>query len=291
MKIEVNLRQKSVFSIHISIYSDKILDNFKARVYNLPCNMSDSTLRDIGLTEYESQIYKLLLKSGEISMAFLIKESELKHSTVYSVVDALVKKRLVTRKDIKKKLHVKAESPAKLLDIAKNQHVVANSALSSVQSMLPFFLSLYINSTAKPAVRSFEGMEGVKQVYQDILNEEKFVYSLQGVESVNGELSRWIDKVYTKKRVAKKIHTNVIASVGGKIKVDKARNTKELRTSRIIAQASFPLENEINIYGDKVAFIYHADEHPLLGIIIQHPKIAATCKSWFDLAWIGAGKN
>lgn len=223
-------------------------------------------------------------------MSHLIKESKLKHSTVYSVIETLVNKRLVTQKDIKKKLHVKAETPAKLLDIAKNQFVVANSALSSMQSMLPFYLSLYIHSTAKPAVRVFEGIDGVKQVYQDILNDEKFVYSLLRVGAVNKDIGHWIDTVYTKRRVAKKIHTNVIAASDSYAKGFKTRDMKELRTTRLVSQSSFPIEHEIDIYGDKVAFIYHADEYPFLGIIIQHPAIVSTCKSWFDLAWIGAGK-
>lgn len=250
--------------------------------------MSNDTLKNIGFTEYESQIYELLLKLGEIPIAKLVNESGLKHSTVYSVVDSLVKKRLVMQSDIKKKLHVRAESPAKLLDIAKNQYTVANSALSSVQSMLPFFLSLYINSTAKPAVRVFEGIEGVKQVYQDILNEKKFVYSLLKVGACNKELLHWLNKIYTKRRVAEKIHTSAIIVNDSHSKDYKARDTKELRTTRIISQSKFPLDNEISIYGEKVAFIYRADEYPILGIIIQHPKIASTCKSWFDLAWIGA---
>ena len=277
------------FNVILSEIFDKLLDYFEAKVYNPLGKMSNNTLHNIGLTEFESQIYEILLKSGEIPMAHLVKQSELKHSTVYSVVDALVKKRLVIQKDIRKKLHVKAESPAKLLDIAKNQYTVANSALSSVQSMLPFFLSLYINSTAKPAVRVFEGIEGVKQVYQDILNERKFVYSLERVGVCNKDLLQWINTSYTKRRILEKIHTNVIATNNSSAKEYKARDLKELRTTRLISQNTFPLENEVAIYGDKVAFIYQADEYPLLGVVIQHAKIAATCKSWFDLAWIGAG--
>lgn len=253
--------------------------------------MSNDTLKNIGLTEYEGEIYELLLRLGEIPMAFLVKESQLKHSTVYSIVDSLVKKRLVTQKDIKKKLHVKAESPAKLLDIARNQFNFANSTLSSMQSMLPSFLTLYINSTTKPAVRVFEGIEGVKQVYQDILNEGKFVYSLIKVGSTNRELSSWIDNFYTKKRIANNIHTNVIASNVANVKEFKARDTKELRATRVISQTSFPLEIEVNIYGEKVALVYQANDYPLLGIIINHPKISSSFKSWFDLAWIGSTKN
>lgn len=253
--------------------------------------MSNDTLTNIGLTEYEGKIYELLLKMGEIPMAYLVKESQLKHSTVYSIVDSLVKKRLVTQKDIKKKLHVKAESPAKLLDIAKSQFNFANSTLSSMQSMLPSFLTLYINSTTKPAVRVFEGIEGVKQVYQDILNEGKFVYSLVKVGSVNKELSHWIDSVYTKKRIANNIHINVIASNIANVREFKSRDAKELRTTRAISQTSFPLEMEINIYGDKVALVYQANDYPLLGIIINHPQISSSFKGWFDLAWLGAAKN
>lgn len=268
---------------------DKIVDIFKARVYNSTDNMSNDTLKNIGLTDYESQIYEILLKLGEIPMAHLTKKSGLKHSTVYSVVDSLVKKRLVMQRDIKKKLHVKAESPTKLLEIAKSQYTTANSSLASVQSMLPFFLSLYINSTVKPTVKTFEGIEGVKQVYQDILNEKKFIYSLLKIGACNNELLNWINTVYTKRRIAENIHTNVIIANDSLAKGYKARDVKELRTTRIVSNSSFPLENAISIYGEKIAFIYQSDEYPLLGIIIQHPKIVATCKSWFDLAWIGAG--
>lgn len=253
--------------------------------------MSNSALKDIGLTEYEGEIYELLLKLGEIPMPRLVKESKLKHSTVYSVIDTLVKKRLVAKKDIKKKLHVKAESPAKLLDIAKNQYVVADSALSSMRNILPLFLSQYINSTLKSAVKVFEGVEGIKQVYQDMINEEKNIYSLLKIGAINKDLLHWINTVFTKKRVAKKIHTKVIVSKDAFTKEYKEKDIKELRTSREISYSSFPLENEINIYGDKVAFIYQSDAYPLLGIVIEHPKFALTCKSWFDLAWVGIEKQ
>lgn len=252
--------------------------------------MSNSTLNDIGLTLYESQLYELLLKLGEVSIRSLIKESKLKGSTVYSVVESLERKGLVSQRDIKKKIHVKAESPTKLVEIAKNQYESANSNLTSIRDMLPLFNSLYINSTQRPVVRVYEGIEGIKRIYEDTLKEEKFIYALLSVGSIDKVLLKWLDSYYIKKRVAKKIHANVIASSDIEGKAYKEKDTKEFRTTRIVPQKSFSLDHEINIYGDKVAFIYNADEYPLMGIVIQHPRIVSTCKSWFDLAWVGAGE-
>ena len=66
------------------------------------------------------------------------------------------------------------------------------------------------------------------------------------------------------------------------------RDTVEERDSVIVSSLRFPFQNEMNIYGNKVAFIHFKKDEPLIGIMIAHPNIAQTMKALFDLAWQGS---
>jgi len=60
---------------------------------------------------------------------------------------------------------------------------------------------------------------------------------------------------------------------------------KELRESRNVTQEDFGFQNEVNIYGDKVAIINSTKDEKLIGILINNPLIAATLRGWFELTW------
>ena len=64
-------------------------------------------LETLGLTKKEVDLYELLLEKGEIPVGQLIRASGLKRATVYKSLYSLESKALITKRTLRKKLHVK----------------------------------------------------------------------------------------------------------------------------------------------------------------------------------------
>ncbi len=250
--------------------------------------MSLQALQSLGLTSTESDLYELLLKLGETPVADIIQRSGLKRPTVYKALYSLEKKGLVKQQDIKKKLHFRPESPTLLLEQAESKYKEAEQARSVLQTVIPELLSSYTLSVERPVVEIYEGVEGLKKIYVDTLEDRKPIFAVLQTEEVEPELYKWLEEEYGPKRAKLKIHAKVIVASGDWSSTYRKKDISYYRTTLLVPKAKFPFKHEVDIYGDKVAFIQFKKGEPLIGIIIKHPLIAETMKAWFDLAWVGA---
>lgn len=249
--------------------------------------MSLPFLQSLGLTQNESNLYELLLRLGEVSIAALLKEATMKRPTAYKALYSLEKKGLVTKRDFNKKLYFRPEPPTKLLSLAESQYNELDRAKKNLQGVLPILTSAYVLSVEKPIVSIFEGVNGMKEIYEDTLIEAKPIYALLQPGAQEDELHTWLEQNYVKRRAKLKIPAFVIAATSGHTKEYLRRNEKEFRTVKIINSEQFPFRHEINIYGDKIALLHHRKGEPLIGVVIKHPGIYQTMKAWFDVTWTG----
>jgi len=247
--------------------------------------MSLSYLQNIGLTDSESSLYELSLKLGEVPVSELIKQSKRKRPTVYKALQSLEKKGLIIQRDIHKKIHVRPESPTKLQEIADRESQRIEQTKKSLLAQLPALSLSYMHSTEKPVVRIYEGVDGLKKIYEDTLVVGEPVSALLQAATVDPALYKWLTTTYVRKRARKRIHAKVIVASSNLSREYMEKSKEEYRTTKLIDAKRFPFQHEINIYGDKVAIIHYKKDEPLIGIVIQHPQIAMTMQAWFDLAW------
>ena len=251
--------------------------------------MSLSFLQTMGLTKNEIELYELLVKIGESPVSVITREISLKRPTIYKSLSTLEKKGLITKRDISKKIHFRPESPEKLLALADEQYKNLDRMRTNLQAILPMLGSEFILSTEKPVVKIYEGREGIKDIYKDTLIEGKTIYAVESLENFDPEVWKWANEYYMKERPKRNIHTKVIISSGRRAKLHRTRDLIHFRITKEVPERNFPFQLEVDIYGDKVAFINYRTDH-LLGIVVKHPLIAQTMKAWFDLAWEGAEK-
>ena len=249
--------------------------------------MSLSFLQNIGLTTTEGSLYELLIRLGEVSVATLIQESGLKRPTVYKALYSLEKKGLVLQRKIHKKIHVRPESPVKLEEMADKQVVALKQAKDSLAAFLPSLALNYTLSTERPVVRIYEGITGLKEVYNDLLTINQPISAILQASTVDPELYQWLTTTFVRRRVRAKIHVKAIVASSTQSKEYVEKSSEEYRISRQVDAKLFPFQHEIDIYGDKVAIIHYKKDEPLIGIVIHHPQVAATMQAWFDLSWSG----
>lgn len=250
--------------------------------------MSLGILENIGLTKNEADLYELLLKLGEVPAGEIIKQAKLKRATAYKVLYSLAKKNLVSYREIAKKIHFRPEPPTSLLSLAEKQYQSLERAKENLQAVLPQLASNYVLSVEKPVVTVFEGVEGLQKIYEDTLKEGKTIYAVLQTAEVDPVLYGWLTKDYIRRRVRQKVWAKVIVASGKWSGEYQRKDKKEYRETVPVPSRKFPFQHEVDIYGDKVAFINYKKGETLIGLIIKHPQIAQTMKAWFDLAWEGA---
>ncbi|MEI7653545.1 MAG: helix-turn-helix domain-containing protein [bacterium] len=246
-------------------------------------------LQTLGLTSNEAKVYELLLALGQVQASVLIaKLAPIPRATIYKSLYGLEAKGLVKQEDIHKKLHFSPLPPEHLLELSTAQFELQQRARDDLRSILPSLNSTYILSTEKPVVSTYEGVEGLKKIYEDTLLVGQEILAFVQVTQIDDTLHYWLESSYVKQRTKRKIHAKAIISGQGWTDDFIDRDPHEDRESVKVDDVLYPMHHEIDIYGDKVAFIHFKRGEPLIGIIIDHPRIAATMRSVFALAWKGA---
>lgn len=244
--------------------------------------MYEQVLKQAGLTADEIKVYELLLKEGELPAHSVITGTQLKRGTAYNVLRNLKGKGLLEEFEKHKKSYFRLEPPSRLRDYLETQKRRLEESASMLEGVLPQLVSQYSLVLGKPGVRFYEGFEGIKEVHRQILAEGKeilaYVFIDEEIEKPLDDFWRW----YFKERKKKQIYVRAIAADNQAGVNYKSRDEQELRQTKLVPQAQFPLTIEKNICGHKLALISMREK---IATVIESAEIAATERSIFELAW------
>lgn len=251
--------------------------------------MLQNFLHSIGLSDKESKVYLTLLQIGNQAVSIIANKSGLTRTTVYAVLESLEKKELVMSYEKNKILYYSAKSPHIIQQQLEEQSGKIRSQLDEFQNLLPQFLAMNLRGEGLPRVQYFEGLEGIKKIYEDTLNAEKEKLAYSSIPDIqNNELLKFINE-YLKKRSNRKIKVRAIMPNTPNSRQFIENDLQVLRETRLVPQEKFPFRSEVNIYNNKMA-IMSLQSDILHGVLIESEAIASTEKSVFELAWLGAGK-
>ena len=141
-----------------------------------------------GLTSKETILYETLLKEGEKTPAELSKQLDIKRPTVYKCLNELKEKGLVEISTSKSQLTYSPAPPTKLYEYFKTKAVEQDKIQDTLHSMLPELMQNYIIAVEKPIITTFAGIEGLKSIYDDMLDENKPIYAALTTAEIEPEL-------------------------------------------------------------------------------------------------------
>lgn len=245
-------------------------------------------LEKSGLSEKEAKLYELLLTHGQMGVHDLVKyEPTLKRTSMYAVLYAIRDHNLIAQTIKGKKIQFKVTDPAYIKSFIHDQQSSLTQADNLIDAVLPDLSNLLKLTTEKPIVRVYEGIEGIKTIYDDTLKEGKEICSFLGLYESHPQILRWLRDHYVKKRVSKKIFAKVLLAVSSDRETESyvERGGEEFRETRIISKEKFPARLEFQVYGHKVSFANHNIKNAPVGIIIENKYIADTMRSLFNLGW------
>lgn len=242
-------------------------------------NTQVDQLKRLGLDEREARVYLAALEFGPATIITISRKSGIKRTTIYEFVDEMIARGL---------MHVSAQGKRKLYSSASPQELrgIIEKQTEIVERLVPELMLLSGKSPSRPRIRFYEGVEGIKKVFNDTLNQPEgseilMFSSFEGTYSVMPDA---FIKSYVKRRVKRKIHVKGILPAGGEhVKEHVNRDREELRESIVVPVKDFPIANETFTYQNKVAILSYGDEK--VGIIIESQQNADAQRAVFNLLW------
>lgn len=235
-------------------------------------------LTRIGLNAKEAKIYLACLELGSGTVLQISRKTELSRGSCYDLLEGMLEKGYVSKVHTDHHVVFSAVDPEALLKRVEND-------VRQFELVLPELKGLF-HKHARPRVRYFEGIEGIKRVYLDTLTATTEILNYANSKEIR-KLWPTYDEEYVTERSKKRIFLKGIAPDDEFGQAVKQKDEVYFRETRLLSSDEFHFRNEINIYDNKVAITSFHKE--LIGILIESEEIADTQRDIFKMAWAFAG--
>ena len=236
-----------------------------------------------GFSDKEAKVYLAVLELGETPLSRIANQTHLKRTTVYSIVDTLKTKGIVSITKRKSIQYVSALAPQILIERFKRAATLA-------EQTLPELMEMAYSSPLKPRLRFFEGLNGIKEILREFSYSKIPSMGFTDYERMPKEMHQFIRKVVIPQRQKLNIRTRLLIPNTGKNHEVQKVDHKYFTEHRLV---DFPLqENPIEILlfeNSKIAFLSFT-KNELFGIILDSKAIYQTLRNIFFLVWETSGK-
>ncbi|OGI25584.1 MAG: hypothetical protein A3J76_05920 [Candidatus Moranbacteria bacterium RBG_13_45_13] len=232
-------------------------------------------LQQLDLAGKKADVYLACLELGSATVIEIAKKAGIKRTTGYDILMDLIQRGLVSETSKGKRRLFVGEDPEKIKkDLQRKE--------SLISEILPLLKSVYNVRGAKPKIRFYEGVEGLKEVYSDTLKYSGEILAFAS-EDVMKVLGSWIEN-YISARARKGIqYRGIIPQTDFIQKEITPKNQQHLRTLKMIDPKKYPFSIEVNIYGHSKVSLMSSREQ--LGLVIESTEIYNTMKLIFELIW------
>jgi len=236
----------------------------------------------IGLAGKEIQILEVLLQNGPMLAAAVAKTAKLNRTTTYGILKELSDKGLVSSAKHQGVLKYQSIAPELLPGYIERRGQELLDMKNEVLEMVPQLKLMRAKGRVLPKVQFFEGTEGLKQAYEDTLenNSEKKLRDITGIDAVVTKLDQKFVTYYLEKRARLGIECIDVVPATELAKKGSAADAEYLRETKFIP-AKYNFDGEISIYDNKIGIFSYAPASPA-AIIIEDETIAHMMKQLFD---------
>jgi len=244
--------------------------------------MSTSELQNIiqsvGLEPHEAALYLTGLKLGWAPASAYAKATKQNRVTTYNYLESLTKRSIFAAVQKGGAMNYAPISPEQL-------SIEARKNVEALERSMPDLRSLMGSYHREPHVRYFEGLQGIRKIYEDTLTTKDALLNFANSQIVR-QFWKEYDRQYVQKRVSNGIFLKGIAPDDAMGKKVHGKDNKYNREIRLVNAKEFPMQNEINIYDNKVAIIsFSEEEADIFGVIIESKEVAETQRQIFEMAW------
>ncbi len=233
-----------------------------------------TTLKNLGLSDQEADIYLAMLKLGGSQASKIAKDVGIKRTTIYPILKKLASEGFVNVYFRQNKRFYYAQKPQRVA-------ALFGKKLDSFYAMIPMLEQLEKKEVQMTGLRFIETLDELKQFYTGILDEYRdkeyyIIGSAGGWEDLDNE---WF-RQYRYDRGRNNIHTKLLLT--DESKSVNPEDEKLLRDVRFLPP-KYKFTSIIDIFDDKILIV--SAELSSLAVVIQIPAMHDIFKSIFDMLW------
>jgi len=246
-------------------------------------NDIEQNLELFGLEKKEARIYLFLLKNKDTPVTAIQKETLIPRATIYKVLDVLKKKGFVSDWLKNGVRYYSPENPKQMKKVLENK----NSALDEI---MPEMLRLFNIDTKNPNVRLYTGEDGIKTVYEILLEKLKGKKNSRIYVYTDGDLVRILPRYFRewkKRRDQTKAFTELIAPES--LENDPSHKSGPFRETRVF-RGQLPFVGSFNIC-DSLTILFSFKKENTYSVVIDSPIIAEMMTGIFKYMWDGLKKD
>lgn len=254
-----------------------------------PCRGNDTdknmttteALQNLGLNEKEAKVYLALLQLGKGTAYSIATRSNLKKPTTYVVLENLINKGIAQKVPRAKKALYTSISPEDLFSVIKSR--VKNTE----EEILPELKSLSRGREYKVKTAYYEGLNGIKEMYNKLLKEMKgkeYIGFYAHEKDAPPELIKYFDELNERHRkfaIKRRGITVNDPTIASKFLTEEMLDKYNMRIKALPPEI-YNSNISIEVYGNYVQIFSH---RYLQATIIDNPDIANVMRQIFELIW------
>ena len=242
-------------------------------------------LEDLGLSKLEVDAYLTLIKtSGAQPASVIARRMNVNRTTTYKALMSLTKFGLATKTLRHGIICFFAEDPEdSLRSLVEQKEKNLKEVSATILEAIPSLSVGEEGSPNMPKIRYYEGIDGIKQVYEAVLKEGVDYFRYGDITKIYNVLGDFTDD-FIKRRNKIGITAHAIMPYHKRSEELYKRDREEQRKALYLPHDLLPIEGEVRIFGNKVAILTLKEDAPI-GIIVESEVVARMFKSIFMLTW------
>ena len=232
-----------------------------------------------GFSPKEAKIFSTLARFGEMNVTTLAKRTNIKRTTVYNILPALISNGFIDR----------ARSGGRtvyFVDDVRNLSQVLEERQINLQELVKSITTTSRPFDTKPKIRVYEGCGGMRRFYQDIITSSAIgseILTFFGAGDLDAFLGHEIVAEYVQKRIEKGIKNRIIINEGVVAERWKDTAKKELREIKIVHFLLNDTSTDFKIYGNKISFLCYHDN--FFAVTIENKELSNLQRNMFEMLW------
>jgi sugar-specific transcriptional regulator TrmB len=237
-----------------------------------------TTLKELGFSQSEADIYMALTVLGEAKGSIVAKKSGFTRTTTLSILERLVKSGYITSHKYRGSVYYWVESPAIIEETFKNKAKLAEGLADALNS-------LYRSGHNFPTIKSFDTKEGIKNFTEKLLlsTDTKEILTIDSPHIGNYQkiFSTDFYKMLLSIKTKKSIHTRTLVPFESKSTIDPQKTYyQDIEIKEMPAGIKF----DASIWLIDDTMVTFSGKPPFL-IAIKHDLMVKSYKSLFDFLW------
>lgn len=240
-------------------------------------------IKHLNLNEAEEKIFHALLRTSSMRVADISRATKLNRTTTYGILKSLTYMGLVTSFESDGKiLEYQSIDPHQLIEHIERKRTELASAADGLREQLPQLINVRTKTGNYPKIQFFQGIEGVKEAYEDSLvnNKGKVIYDISGTDAVYERMGEEWVHYYISKRRDLKIDCRVIAPDTAWSHKSKQMDKLFRRITKLIPN-EFNFDTEIDIWDNKMGLFTFTEDNPI-AVLIEDERVANTMRQMFN---------